>query len=536
MRVLQGTGVSAGVAIGTAAVLQTAEPSAALSPVEDVQAELSRMHAARETAKEQLASLYQQALEEVGEQDAAIFEVHQMMLDDLDYVEGIEALIQDQHANAEYAVHETGAQFSQMFASLGDDYMSARATDVLDISARVVRILAGVSEGGLPGTGPVVVLADDLTPSQTVQLDKSRVLAFVTRHGSANSHTAILARTLGIPAIVGVGFAPEDEGCTVAVDATAGTLTVNPTPEALAAFTQQLEAQQHRKQQLQLLRGLDNVTSAGQRIDVFANIGNVSDAQLACENDAGGIGLFRSEFLFLESSSYPTEEQQFQAYKQVAETMAGKKVIIRTLDVGADKQIPYFNLEAEENPALGFRAIRVCLDRPEMFKTQLRAILRAAAFGTVALMVPMVVSVEEVRAVKALLEEAKTQLAAEGTAFGEVELGVMVETPAAAVTSDLLAPEVDFFSIGTNDLTQYTLAADRQNPRLAAVADTHHPAVLRLIRQTVENGHAHGCWVGICGELAADTSLAQTFLDYGVDELSVSPTRVLDVRAAIRAL
>lgn len=502
--------------------------------ITDVNTESERFEAARIAAKEQLALFYEKALKEVGEVNAAIFEIHQMMLDDLDYIESIVNMIRTQGVNAEFAVATTGDNFSQMFAAMDDEYMQARATDVKDISNRVISILQGAEEGGMMGDEPMILLADDLVPSETVQLDKSKVLSFVTRHGSTNSHTAILARTMNIPALVSVDFPEQADGAFGIVDGYTGTLYINPDEETLAKYHEKKNEDEQKKRLLQELKGKDNVTLDGKKINLYANIGGVADVVNALANDAGGIGLFRSEFLYLESRDFPTEEAQFAAYKTVAENMAGKKVIIRTLDVGADKQVDYFGMEKEENPALGYRAIRICLDRPAVFKTQLRAIYRASYYGTIGIMFPMIISVKEVQQIKQIIAEVKAELDAEGIPYKDCEIGVMIETPAAVMISDLLAKEVDFFSIGTNDLTQYTLAIDRQNPKLDNIYDPHHEAILRMLKLVVDNGHKEGCWVGICGELGADVTLTEEFLRMGIDELSVSPSMILKVRDTIR--
>ncbi|MCR5098177.1 MAG: phosphoenolpyruvate--protein phosphotransferase [Lachnospiraceae bacterium] len=534
MKKLEGKSVFAGIAIGKLAVYQKKENTVRREKVTDTEAEVKRWLAARDTAKEQLGALYDKALAEVGAANAEVFEVHQMMLDDLDYVESVENIIRTQEVCAEYAVATTGDNFSQMFAAMDDEYMQGRAADLLDISERVVGVLSGVVSGGINATEPVIILADDLAPSETVQLDKSLVLSFVTRHGSTNSHTSILARTMNIPALIGVDYTDDLEGRDAIVDGFTGELIIDP-DEATAKLYADKKAQLLEKERMLLeLKGKENVTLDGKKVNIYANIGSVADVAEVLKNDAGGIGLFRSEFLYLESDTYPTEDEQFRAYKTVAENMAGKKVIIRTLDIGADKQVDYFELAHEDNPAMGYRAIRICLDRVDIFKTQLRALYRASYYGNIAIMFPMIISVDEVRKIKSIVEEVKVELTGQDISYGEVELGIMIETPAAVWMSEELAHEVDFFSIGTNDLTQYTLAIDRQNPALDNICDTHHPAILKAIRTTVENGHKGGAWVGICGELGADTSLTEEFLRMGVDELSVSPSRVLAVRDAVR--
>lgn len=556
--VLEGKSVFGGIAIGKLSVYGKKDHAVKRSKVADTEAENNRFLEAKEEAKRQLAGFYEKAVKEVGEVNAAIFEIHQMMLDDQDYMESVTNMIKTQEVNAEFAVASTGDNFSAMFAAMEDDYMRERAADVKDISNRVISILQGSTAGTITGEEPVILLADDLAPSETVQLDKSKVLSFVTRHGSTNSHTAILARTMNIPALIGVDFpekldeAPSGESSfsqnaaagtdsSVAIDGVLGIVDgyqgkfyLNPDEETLAKYRKLKEEDEQKKRLLQELKGKENVTLDGKKINLYANIGGVADVANVLANDAGGIGLFRSEFLYLEAEDYPTEEAQFTAYKTVAENMAGKKVIIRTLDIGADKQVGYFNLEKEENPALGYRAIRICLDRKEIFKTQLRAIYRASYYGTISIMFPMIISVAEVHAIKEIITEVKAELDRDGLPYKEVEIGIMIETPAAAMISDLLAKEVDFFSIGTNDLTQYTLAIDRQNPKLDSIYDAHHEAVLRMLKMVVDNGHKEGCWVGICGELGADTELTETFLRMGFDELSVSPSMVLRVRDRIR--
>ncbi len=532
--VLEGKSVFGGIAIGRLSIYNKKENQVKREKITDVEAEITRFTDAKETAKEQLKGFYEKAVKEVGEVNAAIFEVHQMMLDDLDYVESITNMIRTQEVNAEFAVASTGDNFSQMFAAMDDDYMKERAADVKDISNRVISILQNAENGSMTGEEPVILLADDLAPSETVQLDKSKVLSFVTRHGSTNSHTAILARTMNIPALIGIDFSDDVNGKMGIVDGYTGTLYIEPDEETMKKYEAKKAEDENKKRLLLELRGKENVTLDGKKINLYANIGGVADVANALSNDAGGIGLFRSEFLYLESEDYPTEEAQFAAYKTVAENMAGKKVIIRTLDIGADKQVDYFHMEKEENPAMGYRAIRICLDRPEIFKTQLRAIYRASYYGTISIMFPMIISVKEVKRIKEIVAEVKAELTAEGIPFKDCELGIMIETPAAVMISDLLAEEVDFFSIGTNDLTQYTLAIDRQNPKLDSFYDSHHEAILRMLQMVVDNGHKHGCWVGICGELGADTTLTSTFLKMGFDELSVSPSMILRVREEIR--
>lgn len=532
--VLEGKSVFGGIAIGRLSIYNKKENQVKREKITDVESEITRFTDAKETAKEQLKGFYEKAVKEVGEVNAAIFEVHQMMLDDLDYVESITNMIRAQEVNAEFAVASTGDNFSKMFAAMDDDYMKERAADVKDISNRVISILQNAENGSVTGEEPVILLADDLAPSETVQLNKSKVLSFVTRHGSTNSHTAILARTMNIPALIGIDFSEDVNGKMGIVDGYTGKLYIEPDEEAMKKYEAKKAEDENKKRLLLELKGKENVTLDGKKNNLYANIGGVADVANALSNDAGGIGLFRSEFLYLESEDYPTEEAQFAAYKTVAENMAGKKVIIRTLDIGADKQVDYFHMEKEENPAMGYRAIRICLDRPEIFKTQLRAIYRASYYGTISIMFPMIISVKEVKRIKEIVAEVKAELTTEGIPFKDCELGIMIETPAAVMISDLLAEEVDFFSIGTNDLTQYTLAIDRQNPKLDSFYDSHHEAILRMLQMVVDNGHKHGCWVGICGELGADTTLTSTFLKMGFDELSVSPAMILRVREEIR--
>ncbi|MEO2238873.1 phosphoenolpyruvate--protein phosphotransferase [Dorea sp. YH-dor226] len=536
MEVYTGKSIYKGIAIGRILFYQKGEQSVKRTRIEDTASEIGRYEAARQKAMEQLNALYEKAVKEVGEMNAAVFEVHAMMLEDDDYVDSIINIIETQQVNAEFAVATTGDNFAKMFADMDDDYFRARAADVKDISERLVNILSGRENGGDIGEEPVIIVADDLAPSETVQMDKEKLLAFVTEHGSANSHTAILARTMNIPALIGVQIREAWNGRLAVVDGYSGTLYVDPEDEILSQMKARQEEDIRARELLSELKGKEDVTLDGKSIRLYANIGSVKDIASVLANDAAGIGLFRSEFLYLESSDYPDEETQFQTYKTVAENMAGKKVIVRTLDIGADKQADYFQIAHEENPAMGFRAIRICLERTEIFKTQLRALFRASAYGNIAIMYPMIISVDEVRRIKEIVAEVKRELDEQGIAYGEVEQGIMIETPAAVMISDLLAEEVDFFSIGTNDLTQYTLAIDRQNSKLDSIYDSHHPAVLRMIRQTIENGHQHGCWVGICGELGADMSLTETFLDMGIDELSVSPSFVLPIRKKIREM
>ena len=538
MVVCQGKSVLKGIAIGKIYLYEKQEYVLEQKQVADAEAEVARFEAAKETAIGQLDDLYEKALAEAGEEQAMIFDVHKMMLDDGDYLDAITGLIRREKVNAEYAVHTTGEQFAAVFASMDDDYMKARSADVKDISGRVIRILAGIGDGSIASEEPVILLADDLTPSETVSLDKSKILAFVTRNGSANSHTAILARSMNIPALVqtDVELLKEYHGMDAVVDGLDGKLYLDPEEAVLAELVQKKEACGRERAELEKLIGLDNVTRDGRKINVYANIGSPEDVDKVLLNDAGGIGLFRSEFLYLGREDYPSEEEQFEIYKEVLSRMEGKKVIIRTLDIGADKQVDYFKLPKEENPAMGYRAIRICLDRIDVFKTQLRAIYRASVYGTAAIMFPMIISAKEILRIKEIVEEVKAELTAAGIEIAPVELGIMVETPAAVMISEELAKEVSFFSIGTNDLTQYTLAIDRQNQSIDTIYDSHHPAVLRMIQMTIENGHKGGAWVGICGELGADTTLTKTFVDMGIDELSVSPTYVLGLRKAIREI
>lgn len=536
MQIYNGKSVFGGIAIGRILVHGRGEKQVKREKAQNPEAEVIRYRKATETALEQLARLYEKARQEIGETNGAIFEIHQMMLKDGDYRDSIENIIHTRSSNAEYAVAQTAESFARMFEAMEDDYMRARAADVKDISERLLSILQGEEDGGIRAEEPVIIVADDLTPSETVQLDKSLVLSFVTARGSLNSHTAILARTMGIPALVGVGL-PLDEnldGKLGIVDGTAGVIYIDPDEEICRRMQKAREEEMEKKELLQTLKGRENVTLDGQSIRLYANIGNIKDLEMALQNDAGGIGLFRSEFIYLERNRFPTEEEQFQIYRTVAETMGQKCAIIRTLDIGADKQCDYFEMEKEKNPALGCRAIRICLTRPEIFKTQLRALFRASVYGKIAIMYPMITSVKEIRRIQEIVEEVKGELDARGVAYGNPEQGIMIETPAAAIISDLLAREVDFFSIGTNDLTQYLLAVDRQNTALDEFCDTHHPAVLRMISQVVENSHRAGIWTGICGELGADSTLTREFLAMGVDELSVSPERILPLRKAIR--
>ncbi len=535
MEVYQGKSVFGGIAIGRISVHKKDEQQVKRVRIEDPEQEILRYRQAKQTAMEQLQGLYQKALKEVGEANAAIFEIHQMMLEDDDYNESVENIIRMQQVNAEYAVASTGDNFAQMFSAMDDDYMRARSADVKDISERVLSVLGGRATGIAASGEPVIIVADDLAPSETVQLNKDLVLSFVTVHGSVNSHTAILARTMSIPALIGTAIPLTDDidGKVGIVDGKNGCIYVDPDEDTLGRMQQLKLEEQEKKELLQTLKGRENITIDGKKIMLYANIGNSKDLAAVLQNDAGGIGLFRSEFIYLERDTFPTEEEQFQIYRTVAETMAGKPVIIRTLDIGADKKCDYFEMEPEENPAMGCRAIRICLTRPEIFKTQLRALFRASAFGNISIMYPMIISVDELRKIKTIVAEIRQELTEQGVTFGEPKQGIMIETPAAVMMSEELAKEVDFFSIGTNDLTQYTLAIDRQNPKLDAFYDPHHPAVLRMIQMVVENAHKAGIWAGICGELGADTTLTRRFLDMGVDELSMSPGSILPVRKII---
>ena len=531
-----GKSIFKGIAIGKILFYQKGEQPVKRVKIEDTAEQIKRYEDARAKAAEQLQGLYEKALKEVGEANAAVFEVHQMMLEDDDYIDSVVNIIETQQVNAEFAVATTGDNFAKMFAEMEDDYFKARAADVKDISERMVNILSGNESGGALGDEPVIVVAEDLAPSETVQMDKEKLLAFVTRLGSANSHTAILARTMNIPALIEVDIKEEWNGKMAVVDGYTGTFYIDPDEETLKKMQEKKEEDIKARELLQELKGKEDITVDGKHIKLYANIGGVKDVTSVLANDAAGIGLFRSEFLYLEADNYPDEEAQFQAYKTVAENMAGKKVIVRTLDIGADKQVDHFNLDHEENPAMGYRAIRICLDRRDIFRTQPRALLRASAYGNIGIMYPMIISVDEVKEIKKIVESIKAELTEKGIEYGEVEQGIMIETPAAVMISDLLAEEVDFFSIGTNDLTQYTLAIDRQNSKLDNIYDSHHPAVLRMIQKTIENGHKAGCWVGICGELGADMTLTETFLKMGIDELSVSPTFVLPIRKLIREM
>ena len=537
MITIQGKGVSAGVGVGPLYYYRRATTEIKRYTVEDTGAEWHRFKGAQTGAVEQLGQLAEQARAEAGDEAAMLFETHQMMAEDLDYEEAIEDRITNQKMNAEAAVADTAEQFAEMFAAMDDSYMQARAADVKDVSQRILSILCGVVQGGIASDVPVLLAADDLAPSETIQLDKTKILGFITAGGSGSSHTAILARTMGIPAIVGVGDAlkPEYEGRQAIADGSTGALVVDPDDDTRARLLKKREEQQRLQRLLETLKGQTNVTKDGKTIRIYCNIGSPEDVHAVQVNDGGGIGLFRSEFLYLNSSTFPTEDEQYAAYKQVLSDMDGKEVIIRTLDIGADKQIGYFDLPKEDNPAMGMRALRLCLTRPEIFRTQLRALFRASAYGKLGIMFPMVTSVWEVREAKKLCEEVKRDLKHEGIPYSEdVQIGIMIETPAAAVNSDRLAKEVDFFSIGTNDLTQYPLACDRQNNDLGRFYDPHHPAVLRLIKLVVDNAHKNGIWAGICGELGADLALTETFLAMGLDELSVTPRAVLPLRNAVR--
>jgi len=535
MKKLTGKPVFSGTAIGRISVLTKKDESIKRVHVDDMEGEQSRVMTAKEQALKELQALYEKAVQEVGEAGAMIFDVHQMMLDDDDYLDSIKNIIALENVNAEYAVATTGDNFAAMFAEMDDEYMKARAADVQDISSRLIRVLQGKEQSNLDGDEPVIVVAEDLAPSETVQMDKSKVLAFVTRFGSSNSHTAILARTMNIPALITVDYEESINGRMGVVDGKTGWLIVDPDEDTLEHYREEQRLEEEKRILLREMRGKETVTKSGKKIKLYANIGSPSDVASVLQNDADGIGLFRSEFIYLDKSTYPTEEEQLQAYKAAVQNMAGKTVIIRTLDIGADKQVDYFEMDKEENPAMGYRAIRICLDRIDLFKTQLRALFRASAFGKVAIMYPMIISVSEVLQIKKIVEEVKAELRDTGIPFDEdLEQGIMIETPAAAMISDMLAKEVDFFSIGTNDLTQYTLAIDRQNAKLDPIYDAHHEAVLRMIQMVVDNAHKEGIWAGICGELGADPELTERFVEMGVDELSVTPTFVLPIRKAIR--
>lgn len=535
-----GKGVYGAVAIGKISVFKKNDVSVARTHIDDTEAEKARVEAAKSAAAEQLSAIYEKALKEVGETNAQIFEIHMMMLEDEDYNESIRNIIDTQHVNAEFAVAVTADNFAEMFSSMDDSYMQARAADVKDISNRIIANLTGTASGIADTDDKMIICADDLAPSETVSLDKDKVLAFVTAHGSSNSHTAILARNMNIPAVIGVGdkfMSDIKDGDEAIVDGFTGEIYLSPDDATKGKMLKKQADDENKKRLLLELKGKENVTVDGRKINIFANIGSIDNIGAVLMNDAGGIGLFRSEFLYLENTDYPTEEQQFNAYKRVLESMAGKKVIIRTLDIGADKQVDYFNLKKEENPALGYRAIRICLTRPEIFKTQLRALFRASVYGHLGIMFPMITSVKELEQILSICDDVKAELKNDGIDYSDsIEIGIMIETPAAAIISDKLAPMVDFFSVGTNDLTQYTLACDRQNPDIEQFCDTHHEAILRLIEMSAENAHKNGAWIGICGELATDTTLTETFLRMGIDELSVSPTYVLKVRDTVRKI
>ena len=536
MVVYEGKAVFEGIAIGKLYIYTKQEQTVKRVKVDDCEAEKKRYEKARETAMEQLQGLYDKALKEVGESGAEIFEAHQFLVEDGDYIDSVENIIDTEGVNAEYAVATTGDNFFKMFSEMEDEYFRGRATDIKDITERLLNVLSGAGSGGIVSEEPVIVVADDLAPSETVQMDKDLILSFVTVHGSANSHTSILAKTMSIPALIGclVPLTDEVNGCLAVVDGYEGKLYVEPDEDILAAKKELLKKEEEKKNLLNQLKGKENITLDGQKINLYANIGNTKDLGLVLQNDAGGIGLFRSEFIYLGSDHYPTEDEQFAIYKQVAQTLAGKKVIIRTLDIGADKQADYFELPKEENPAMGLRAIRICLTRPEVFKTQLRAILRASAFGKISIMFPMIISVEEVKKIKVIVNEVKKELDDAGIDYDKnIELGIMIETPAAVMVADELAEEVDFFSVGTNDLTQYTLAIDRQNQSLDEFYDSHHPAIMRMLQMIADAAHRHGAWAGICGELGADLSLTKEFLAMGFDELSVSPGRILPIRKTV---
>ncbi len=536
MIIFEGKAVFEGVAIGKLSIYKKTETAVKREKVDDVEAEIKRYENAREMAVEQLQALHDKAVKEVGESGAEIFEAHQLMVEDGDYIDSVENIIRTEEVNAEFAVAETGDNFRKMFLEMDDEYFRGRAADVKDITERIVNCLAGGGSAGIESDEPVIVVADDLAPSETVQMDKDKILSFVTVHGSANSHTSILAKTMNIPAIIGCDIPLTDEmdGKEAIVDGFEGKVYIEPDTEILEEKKKIVQREQEKKALLEQLKGKENITLDGQKINLYANIGNTKDLALVLKNDAGGIGLFRSEFIYLGSEDYPTEDEQFVIYKQVAQTLAGKKVIIRTLDIGADKQADYFQLPHEENPAMGLRAIRICLTRPEIFKTQLRAILRASAFGKISIMFPMIISVDEVKKIKEIVSEVKKELDSDGISYDkDIELGIMIETPAAVMVADELAEEVDFFSVGTNDLTQYTLAIDRQNQSLDSFYDPHHPAILRMLKMIVDAAHRHNAWAGICGELGADLSLTREFLAMGFDELSVSPGRILPIRKTV---
>ena len=538
MQCFQGKSVYKGIAMGPIVVLKKNDYQVKRTRIEDPEAEIKRVDEALEKSKEQLQKLYDKAVQEVGEASAAIFEVHQMMLEDEDYLEAIQNMVRTEQVNAEYAVAVTGDNFAEMFASMDDDYMKARSADIKDISERLVRNLSGQGDVDLSSIEPSIIVADDLSPSETVQMDKDKILAFVTVHGSTNSHTAILARMMNIPALIGVKMDLEalQSGVTAVVDGFQGMVTFDPDEETKAQTETKIQEEAEKLKLLQELKGKENITLDGRKINIYANIGSVGDIGYVMENDAGGIGLFRSEFLYLGRNDFPTEEEQFQAYKQAVQMMAGKKVIIRTLDIGADKQVDYFNLGNEDNPAMGYRAIRICLRQPEIFKTQLRALLRAAVYGNLSIMYPMITSTEEVKKIYEIVAEVEEELKAQEIQYKIPEQGIMIETPAAAIISDKLAEMVDFFSIGTNDLTQYTLAIDRQNEKLDEFYNPHHEAILRMIQMVVDNAHKCGKWAGICGELGADATLTEQFVRMGLDELSVAPSMVLKLRKIVREM
>ena len=538
MQCFQGKSVYKGIAMGPVVVLRKNDYQVKRTRIEDAEAEAARVDVALKASQEQLQKLYDKAVKEVGEASAAIFEVHQMMLEDEDYLEAIQSMISTEQVNAEYAVAVTGDNFAEMFASMDDDYMKARSADIKDISERLVRNLSGQGDVDLSSIEPSVIVADDLSPSETVQMDKDKILAFVTVHGSTNSHTAILARMMNIPALIGVKMDLEElqTGMTAVVDGFGGKVTFEPDEELKAQTEARMQEEEEKLKLLQELKGKENITLDGRKINIYANIGSVGDIGYVMENDAGGIGLFRSEFLYLGRNDFPTEEEQFQAYKQAVQMMAGKKVIIRTLDIGADKQVEYFNLGNEDNPAMGYRAIRICLKQPEIFKTQLRALLRAAVYGNLSIMYPMITSTEEVKQIYEIVAEVEEELKAQEIQYKIPEQGIMIETPAAAIISDRLAEMVDFFSIGTNDLTQYTLAIDRQNEKLDEFYNPHHEALLRMIQMVVDNAHKCGKWAGICGELGADVTLTEQFVRMGLDELSVAPSMVLKLRKIVREM
>ena len=538
MQCFQGKSVYKGIAMGPVVVLKKNDYQVKRTRIEDAETEAARVDVALKASQEQLQKLYDKAVKEVGEASAAIFEVHQMMLEDEDYLEAIQSMISTEQVNAEYAVAVTGDNFAEMFASMDDDYMKARSADIKDISERLVRNLSGQGDVDLSSIEPSVIVADDLSPSETVQMDKDKILAFVTVHGSTNSHTAILARMMNIPALIGVKMDLEElqTGMTAVVDGFGGKVTFEPDEELKAQTEARMQEEEEKLKLLQELKGKENITLDGRKINIYANIGSVGDIGYVMENDAGGIGLFRSEFLYLGRNDFPTEEEQFQAYKQAVQMMAGKKVIIRTLDIGADKQVDYFNLGNEDNPAMGYRAIRICLKQPEIFKTQLRALLRAAVYGNLSIMYPMITSTEEVKRIYEIVAEVEGELKAQEIQYKIPEQGIMIETPAAAIISDRLAEMVDFFSIGTNDLTQYTLAIDRQNEKLDEFYNPHHEALLRMIQMVVDNAHKCGKWAGICGELGADPTLTEQFVRMGLDELSVAPSMVLKLRKIVREM